>query len=69
MYDLLGLFNTYFRADEVKIYPNDKFKLDKSLRRQREDFSFVVPSYEQQVKEMREWIDAHSSLYPHYNIK
>ncbi len=68
-YDLLGLFNKYFRAGEVKINPNDKLQLDKSLRRKREDFSFVVPSYEQQVKEMREWVDAHPSLYPHYNVK
>ena len=68
-YDLLGLFNTYFRAGEVKINPNDKLQLDKSLRRKREDFSFVVPSYEQQVKEMREWVDAHPSLYTHYNLK
>lgn len=68
-YDLLGLFNKYFRAGELKINPNDKLQLDKSLRRKREDFSFVVPSYEQQVKEMREWVDAHPSLYPHYNVK
>lgn len=68
-YDLLGLFNKYFRAGEVKINPNDKLQLDKTLRRKREDFSFVVPSYEQQVKEMREWVDAHPSLYPHYNVK
>ena len=68
-YDLLGLFNKYFRAGEVMINPNDKLQLDKSLRRKREDFSFVVPSYEQQVKEMREWVDAHPSLYPHYNVK
>ena len=68
-YDLLGLFNKYFRAGEIKINPNDKLQLDKSLRCKREDFSFVVPSYEQQVKEMREWVDAHPSLYPHYNVK
>ena len=68
-YDLLGLFNKYFRAGEVKINPNDKLQLDKSLRRKREDFSFIVPSYEQQVKEMREWVEAHPSLYPHYNVK
>ena len=68
-YDLLGLFNKYFRAEEVKINPNGKLQLDKSLRRKREDFSFVVPSYEQQVKEMREWVDAHPTLYPHYNVK
>lgn len=67
-YDLLGLFNKYFRAGEVKVNPNDKLQLDKSLRRKREDFSFVVPSYEQQVKEMREWVDAHPLLYPHYKL-
>lgn len=68
-FDLLGLFNKYFRAGEMKIISNDKLQLDKSLRRKREDFSFVVPSYEQQVKEMREWVDAHKGLYPHYNVK
>lgn len=68
-YDLLGLFNKYFRAGEMKITPNDKLQLDKSLRRKREDFNFVVPSYEQQIKEMREWVDAHSTLYPHYKVK
>ncbi len=67
-YDLLGLFNKYFRGGEVKINPNDKLQLDKSLRRKRKDFSFVVPSYEQQVKEMREWVDAHQSLYKHYKL-
>ena len=68
-YDLLGLFNKYFRAGEVKINPNDKLQVDKSLKHKREDFSFVVPSYEQQVKEMREWVDTHPLLYPHYKVK
>lgn len=68
-FDLCSLFNRYFRNEEVKINPDDKLQLDKSLRRKRKDFSFVVPSYEQQIKEMREWVDSHKDLYPHYNIK
>lgn len=68
-FDLCSLFNRYFRNGEVKINPDDKLQLDKSLRRKRNDFSFVVPSYEQQIKEMREWVDLHKDLYPHYNIK
>lgn len=68
-YDLCTLFNTYFRNGEVGIYPDDKLQLDKSLRRKRNDFTFEVPSYEQQIKEMREWVDAHKDLYPHYNLK
>lgn len=68
-FDLCLLFNKYFRAGEVKINPNDKVQLDKSLCCKRTNFAFVVPSYEQQIKEMREWVDAHPSLYPHYNVK
>lgn len=68
-FDLCSLFNKYFRAGEVKINPDGKLQLDKTLIRKRNDFSFVVPSYEQQIKEMREWVDAHRSLYPHYNVK
>ena len=68
-YELCSLFNRYFRGGELDIRPDDKLQLDKSLRRRRHDFSFVVPSYEQQIKEMREWVDVHPSLYPHYNVK
>lgn len=68
-FDLCSLFNRYFRNGEVEIYSDDKLQLDKSLRRKRNDFTFVVPSYEQQIKEMREWVDSHKDLYPHYNIK
>lgn len=68
-FDLCSLFNRYFRNGEVEINPDDKLQLDKSLRRKRNDFSFVVPSYDQQIKEMREWADSHKDLYPHYNIK
>ena len=68
-YDLLGLFNKYFKNGEIEILPKDTLQLDKSLRHKRNDFSFVVPSYEQQVKEMREWVDNHRELYPHYVVK
>lgn len=68
-FDLCSLFNKYFRNSELVINPNDKLQLDKTLKCTRTDFSFQVPSYEQQIKEMREWVDAHPSLYPHYNVK
>lgn len=67
-FDLCSLFNKYFRGGEVVIDFDNKLQLDKSLRRKRNDFSFVVPSYEQQIKEMREWVDNHKELYPHYNV-
>lgn len=65
-YELLLLFNKYFRSGKLDIQPNNKLQLDKSLRCTRKDFNFVVPSYEQQVKEMKEWVESHRDLYPHY---
>ena len=65
-YELLHLFNKYFRKGIIEINPNDVLKLDKSLRNSRTDFSFVVPSYEDQVQEMAEWVYSHKELYPHY---
>lgn len=65
-YDLLQLFNKYFRNGEIEILPSDKLQLDKTLHRLRNDFSFVVPSYEQQVAEMRDWVYSHKDIYPHY---
>lgn len=65
-YDLLRLFNRHFRNDELSIEKNDTIKLDKSLRNTRSDFSFVVPSYEQMVIDMKAWVDDHKEFYPHY---
>jgi len=65
-FDLLNLFNKYFRNDKVKISKYDDFILDKTLKNTRCDFSFVVPSYEDMVMEMKEWIDTHPQLYKHY---
>jgi len=66
-YELLCLFNKYFRNDKITINKSDSLKLDKSLRHKRNDFSFVVPSYEDMVIEMRDWIISHKDLYKHYN--
>lgn len=65
-YHLLQLFNKYFRDNKINIYPSEKIQLDKSLRKKRDDFSFVVPAYEQQIAEMAEWCDKYKDLYPHY---
>lgn len=65
-YDLLCLFNMHFRNNKLRIEPDSKLKLDKSLRNNRRDFDFVVPSYEEMVKEMKQWVDTHKELYPIY---
>ena len=65
-YDLLCLFNKYFRNNEVIIEKSDTLQLDKSLRHNRTDFDFEVPSYEQMIIEMKEWVDTHKFFYPQY---
>ena len=65
-YELTGLFNQYFKNNKIEILRNDTVSIDKSLINNRKDFSFVVPSYENMIKEMKEWVDCHKNLYPHY---
>ncbi len=66
-YDLLQLFNKHFRDNALEIIPDDNLKLDKTLIcTRKEDFSFVVPSYEAMIIEMKQWIIDHKSLYDSY---
>lgn len=65
-FDLCSLFNKYFCDGKIIINPSEELQLDKSLRHRRTDFSFVVPSYEQQIKEMADWVNDHKEFYPHY---
>ncbi|MDX9694753.1 MAG: sugar nucleotide-binding protein [Bacteroidales bacterium] len=65
-YDLLHLFNRYFREDSIKIEEDSSIQVDKTLVNTRDDFDFIVPSYEQMISEMKDWVDSHPELYPHY---
>lgn len=65
-YELLNLFNNHIKGGQIEINPSEKLVIDKSLINNRTDFSFNVPSYESMVIEMKEWIDNHKELYPHY---
>ncbi len=66
-YELLKYFNQYFRNNSITINPSDKLQLDKTLLSLRSnEFSFKVPSYEQMIVEMKEWVYSHQELYPFY---
>lgn len=67
-YELLQLFNKYFRKNSIEISKYEEFVLDKTLINKRKDFDFIVPSYEQMIIEMKEWIDNHRDIYPMYYI-
>jgi len=67
-YNLCGLFNHYLKNDAIKIIPIDGVDADKSLRRTRYEFSYLIPDYDQMVSELSEWILKHKEMYPHYNL-
>lgn len=62
-YELLQLFNKYFKEGKTKILPNDKVILDKTLIRKNYDFNEVVSDYEKMIVEMYNWVVNHKDLY------
>lgn len=64
-YELLNLFNKNFNRG-IQIEKEEEFSVNKSLINSRKDFDFEVPSYEQMIIEMKDWVNSHKELYPHY---
>ena len=60
--DLLRLFEKYFHFG-ITIVDDDSYKSDKSLVRTSKSHDFNVPSYEEMIKNMRAWVDAHPDIY------
>lgn len=68
-YELLCMFNQAIRGGELVIRPKNPFVLDKTLKRENEQFPYKVRNYASQISTMREWIIDHQYLYPHYRIR
>lgn len=67
-FEMLRIFNKHMKNGSISILPSEAVALDKSLVNNRKDFTFAVPSYEQMIAEMNEWIESHKELYPHYFV-
>ena len=67
-YDLLRLFNKYLRNDSIQINPVEGINADKSLKRTRFEFSYLIPDYEVMVAELADWVIKHKDMYPHYGL-
>lgn len=65
-YNLLQLFNKYFKDDSITIKENSDIYINKTLVNNRKDFSFKVPCYEDMIADLRKWTDTHDFLYEHY---
>lgn len=63
--EMLQEFKKAFNKDII-INENNDLKIAKTLVNTRDDFSFIVPSYQEMIKEMAEWVFSHKQLYKHY---
>jgi dTDP-4-dehydrorhamnose reductase len=64
-FELLNIINRVFNKG-CQINNITGINVNKSTINTRKDFSFTVPSYEDMIIEMKDWITSHKSLYPHY---
>jgi len=60
-YSLICLFKKHFNKDII-INRKSDYVSDKSLRRTT-DFDFGIPSYDQMVQDMSQWVTSHEELY------
>ncbi len=64
-YDLLQYFNRYCRTYPIEIKRDSSVISDKTLLN-TEKMDFIVPSYQQMIKDMADWIVEHPKLYKQY---
>ncbi|MCU7741455.1 dTDP-4-dehydrorhamnose reductase family protein [Priestia megaterium] len=55
-FDLLKLFQKIFCKLDVEIIPDSSFVLDRTIKSTRTDFQYQVPTYEEMLLELKEWI-------------
>jgi len=67
-YELLQLFNSVFRNNQLEIVDYDAYKVDKSLLFTSQDFDYHVPTYEQMLIDLKAWILSQNTLYKHYSL-
>lgn len=61
--ELLRLFAKYFKPS-TKVIDNEEVISDKSLTLRIEDYKFNIPTYEDMIKEMKDWVINNKDLYP-----
>lgn len=65
-YHLLLLFKSVFEKEDVEVIVDSQFTVNKTLVNERMDFDYQVKNYEEQIKNMKVWVDSHKELYPDY---
>jgi len=66
-YDLLCLLKKHFKK-EIEIKPVIGKSINKSFIDTRQEIYYKIPSYEEMVIEMKEWMVLHKNLYRQYKV-
>lgn len=53
---LLKLFQEVYEKKDVEIIPDDAIVLDRTIKNTRTDFHYPVPSYQEMLLELRDWM-------------
>ncbi|MCU7570990.1 sugar nucleotide-binding protein [Riemerella anatipestifer] len=67
-FELLTLFNSVFRENDIQIEPYGEYEVNKSLIRTNFDIDYKVPSYKEMIIELKKWMDINKNFFPHYQI-
>lgn len=62
--DLLKLVGEIFGKD-TEVLPEESASCDRTLRSER-SLDYALPDYRTMMRELKEWIDRHPDLYPHF---
>lgn len=62
--DLLKLVGEIFGKD-TEVLPEESASCDRTLRSER-SLDYALPDYRTMMRELKEWIDRHHDLYPHF---
>lgn len=62
-YNLLKLFNKYLKNNQIEIEKDTDFVLDKSLIPSEFNYEYSIPSYEEMIADIADWIQKHSAIY------
>ena len=64
-YELIKIFEKYFPGGRT-IIKVENSRVDKSLIPYWADYDIQIKGYEEQIVEMKQWIEKHPDLYPEY---
>jgi dTDP-4-dehydrorhamnose reductase len=55
-YSLLKLIQEIFEITDVEIIPDSEISLDRTIKNTRTDFQYRIPSYQEMLQELRDWM-------------